>query len=1524
MLGNLFGKKKPLSLKEMLEELDKLEQSINEKDLEIENKENDLNGLKGRDKEKLEVKINKLKKENEQRREQYGEQNQRLKISLQENKKKKIELATLINDFEKKIENLQKTEENQKTKKLLQEQLEQNKKNLKENDGELSNYNKKLNEINSKKEKEQNKIIEKAQKASVSYDEKKEKLFGIIDSVLADNVQLASILHKLNPNDEAEKDGKGISFKEKLSAAASGIKFVWNHKGEILDLATSGYLADAEVLQRIFTGKEEYDHSNPPFFIKLLKDKATAHFLTSEKTNNNLRKSIDQIVINLIPVIMKELGKEDAINEFTPERALKLQEKQKQLEELKKSNLTDENKITKLQKQIDMLNAKKNAASIATVIKLFKEKGINSKYINEKLTPVITSIVKYLLTEPKDLLDVASKAIEIFLTTDSAKKKELITGIINKIDLPVLLANHKSQLAEFLQNEGGKLANATAGVIESNEGNPIKDIAKKFGIEASLVRNTLPVVSKLSATLLEDSLNIERIFEKIKSVLTAESYEEKIKKATSLEELKKVDDKDTEQFLEITKAIIPLVFREVEDNGKITWPILDVLHKDLAPELIKNNKSIRSDTKIANNQETLAKIVPGILKGIVEGKLKSLEALVNESKLTPVTEVRKILISPLFSMLNKGNNIIGKILPPVAELVGQILKNTEPKEIKEIYQNIEKLITSSDQKQKEECLNILKNKIITIIANPDISKAITTDLSVFLRNENNGILLSGIVENIIKSLPAIEVNLNKLGVKQKDIQEMAIGLTPIATKIIGNALTQTPKLTEAYIEFETLTSISKKLLDPRLKDTEKDMLFKERNKYISNLIDKAIDIIQTPEGAEILDIVQTDMQNFLSYNQEKLVGIAKNIAERNEQFETLFKEYGVSADMVADLANIGIKLAAVVLKETKQQDQDGKEWLQKILVTYNEMRGFDGEDKNKKLIELSKLGLDLINREEIKKIVKDDLQKFIDTNLNKIKPLQPILEGAGNDASKLVEGLLPMINKLAQGALKNSDELLGIMNKVNNIISTENALDRNKKISGLINDVIKFTGNAQIKTVIENDLKKYILENNEAIGKIIQNVARNTKIGKNLNIEGERVGRIIADHASDFREIAELYAKGSTFKMITKAVGLLANKDIRAVTGQAIKDIISFKYERSIIPAFVRRVRVEKEVNEGVKEALASNIVEIKNKEHNIVQEEDDKVISSQDKDKRELKDLGEILEKVALKRENDLKAQNTFPSRKDTIFIYSLKNRDLRGLNIGTPSGEGSGGIRFNNVKIHGFKFKEVSFKNSSFENSLITNTSFENAEFKTHTSFKGATIDAKTLETLLPSIRKFNFSHESTPITLNNVKIIGDISRLKLDGISMQGADLTEAQTSFTEDKNKRKEHHTSFNAANLRGAKFNNDKQKMHLDGAELDGIEKNPSFLAEEKKVLTTIINMAKKRDKKNESLQAIQVDDTLLDTINQKLLDQKNDSLRGMINRLKKDPSKFAKELAESAKNADNISAEFVRIITTFPSKSKSK
>jgi hypothetical protein len=83
-------------------------------------------------------------------------------------------------------------------------------------------------------------------------------------------------------------------------------------------------------------------------------------------------------------------------------------------------------------------------------------------------------------------------------------------------------------------------------------------------------------------------------------------------------------------------------------------------------------------------------------------------------------------------------------------------------------------------------------------------------------------------------------------------------------------------------------------------------------------------------------------------------------------------------------------------------------------------------------------------------------------------------------------------------------------------------------------------------------------------------------------------------------------------------------------------------------------------------------------------------------------------------------------------------------------------------------------------------------------------------------------------------------------------------------------------------------------------------------------------MAKKRDKKNESLQAIQVDDTLLDTINQKLLDQKNDSLRGMINRLKKDPSKFAKELAESAKNADNISAEFVRIITTFPSKSKSK
>ena len=89
------------------------------------------------------------------------------------------------------------------------------------------------------------------------------------------------------------------------------------------------------------------------------------------------------------------------------------------------------------------------------------------------------------------------------------------------------------------------------------------------------------------------------------------------------------------------------------------------------------------------------------------------------------------------------------------------------------------------------------------------------------------------------------------------------------------------------------------------------------------------------------------------------------------------------------------------------------------------------------------------------------------------------------------------------------------------------------------------------------------------------------------------------------------------------------------------------------------------------------------------------------------------------------------------------------------------------------------------------MTNASFHGANFE-RVSFKGATIDSKTLESLLPAIRKGS-------VSLSGVKITGSLDNMDLKDISFRDADLS-AITSMKG---------TNITGANLMIATLPNDK-------------------------------------------------------------------------------------------------------------------
>jgi hypothetical protein len=277
--------------------------------------------------------------------------------------------------------------------------------------------------------------------------------------------------------------------------------------------------------------------------------------------------------------------------------------------------------------------------------------------------------------------------------------------------------------------------------------------------------------------------------------------------------------------------------------------------------------------------------------------------------------------------------------------------------------------------------------------------------------------------------------------------------------------------------------------------------------------------------------------------------------------------------------------------------------------------------------------------------------------------------------------------------------------------------------------------NPEVKGVIEQEIPKLFTQHAEKLGPVVDKFLNQTIVGKNLRIKGEDLVKIASKKMPQLTEAAELFATKQYGKLIPKALGILFDKDVLGLAVTSALDVMKFKIQSKLLINSDRRFRAGKDVD---------NIL--------------NKISSEVTRSTENKGDLGALMGEKAAVLSGTTK--------------YSLINKDMHGLHFKNEQ-------KLDNFIIDGFNFTKTHFDKVSFENSNISNCSFKNVEFKEATSFKGTTIDAESLKTLVPAIEYHNKKHPDKRMTLDGATIIGDLGEIKLDNVVDKGLKIIPKKT-------------------------------------------------------------------------------------------------------------------------------------------------
>lgn len=1189
---------------------------------------------------------------------------------------------------------------------------------------------------------------EKEARQEKVYLSEKKKLYSIMHGLLNSQKDLHTLLGSLLPQNNAKETGIS-TFK----AVTKGIGFAVSNLGTVVDAATSAEFFQDELdkFNRILSGELELDPQKPPFFLRLLQDRDTIAFFADHQPQFGML--FDKIIPSMVPVILTELGKIDAINKELQAKKNELDalpQKQAELDALKILNDKEfsqarSESIATLQAEIDSLVALKLKARVATAIQALKKLDIGEEYINAKLLPIISQPIKELLSNPEKFIELVNLAIELTKTTDEAEKAIILKKLLDTIDVTKILVD--SSISTFLVQEGSTLAKIVNLNLESNE--DLQKIAAKYHLSRELVDDVIPKVLGVVGSIPSNKEDIGKIFKLLQPIILDDAVR-RIKVATTLEEIAELDKESSEKKLDLLKALP------------------DILLKKQTLDLILGDPSI-----LGNHKATIAKALASQLPAIFT-EMRESAAVVAFScdQSLDRDEIIKIIAPPPALLLqNITPEFYEQVLSTGLSLVEAILTNTSAEQINEIYSNLNIILdapkepTEEQQADRAKALDSLIAASISILGSENITSVLSKDLANLFKNEQFVKGLPIIIHNAIENIPGLKQQLTTLGVSE----DLIVNTLPLLTEMASKVLANSPELIKVYANFSELQKLGVQLASDSLSSEERELIAKKQLEISAAMASGISRVFE-----DIKPLLGEELSRFIQTNQEALKVISKNLISQEGTAE-LLEPFGITTEFVEKVIPTAFNIVQSALPLVADATSKVLANSESIAETYTSFMEFQQlsndlisgklspqqaeeavKKQQKSISEMLKNAGTIVDK-VVAPIIGEDLPKFIKDNKENItklvdevitqEPVAKALEELGIPPSlvketasttiDLVGPMLPLVSKLASGAIKDKEGLQSIITQVQDFMQASSKETQEKLTLKIVNSIVEFKNkNPEVKAVIDDELPKLLEQHSEKLGNVVDQFLNQTKIGKNLGLKGEDLIKLASKKLPQLTEAAELFATKRYGKLIPKALGILFDKEVLKLAATSTLDIMKFKIQEKLLIDSDRRRRVGKDIDNILHDVSTNADFSVQNKQ-----------------------DLGAILE-------------NRADSLNNSTTKYSLVNKDMHGLHFKQDQ-------KLDNFIIDGFNFSKAHFNKVSFENSTISNCSFKNVEFKGPTSFKGATIDVESLKTLIPVIEQHNKKHPENRITLDDTTIVGDLGDISLANVTDKGLKVVPKKT-------------------------------------------------------------------------------------------------------------------------------------------------
>lgn len=913
----------------------------------------------------------------------------------------------------------------------------------------------------------------------------------------------------------------------------------------------------------------------------------------------------------------------------------------------------------------------------------------------------------------------------------------------------------------------------------------IDEIQKDFNSKKDDIQK-LPELDKelqeLKSSTIRKESKIKELEEKIDSL---KSLQAKYDRAILLQELKKAgfDEKY------INSQLLPIVKNTVIEILKNPENIIEIVQ-------LTADRALSDDPQV--KKDLLATILDKIdLSVLIKNDILS-KFLINDGE--NIAKALQIIVGSntelqgTLSSLGMEKELLPEVVPVLSELIGNVLANHAG--VSNIYEALKPVILDDTDDKIREAKTISevshldkqggakKLAIVKQLPNILLQDATLTTLKERLPDvlaKNKTEIANIAVQVLPKLLETLKSNAESLAqsntqnLEKEDIYKVVVSpivpmlanvnpefygkVIPIAIDVLQNTMKalSLEQIKELYQDIQTITQETG---DIELKDQATERLIKQ---FIGLL-----------ENADVQKNIKEDLPNLLRANTEAIKAIVNNISNNNPQIA----RYGVPQELIDATVPLIVDIVS-----------DGLSTVPELVRINSNLAKYQNEasneTSNEATLEILSNIIDDVGRiaQNITPLLTQSIPAYLQQNKDTIlavtknvteqKEVKASLDPAGVKpelvlkmaelAIDIVPQILPIATDLVNATLKDKEGVTTIITKIQDLVNSpeQEKIAQVVTVADSILDFINKPENADVRKIIDKDIPNFLSKNADRFGAVVDEFLNTTVVGRNLKVKGQEIIELASKKIPDLTKIAEQFKTGNYNMVMFGIFKLLSDKKLLGIVSETLVEGARFLIQRSFTSLRTRRQKWSESLGK-VRFSFSD-----KDSQQSVQQ-------SSQQIDEGKL-DLSELLQQQA-------DATNIGTISK--TVEYSLISKDFRGLVFDKENP-----IPTENVIINGFNFDKAIFKECSFQNSEISNCSFKGAIFKDKISFEGATIDAKSLKTLLPAINKYNKNHANNKITLDNVKIVGDISGLTFKDISMKGTDLTEAQFTSEDSKSKSK---------------------------------------------------------------------------------------------------------------------------------------